>query len=395
MLRILFIQASHEERPEYTDHLLLVNHGDPNEIEGYFIWQKPTDSHIMETHSKLHNRIHHFYHDFGRSKDHKLVSNRWKRILKMAWCLPSSLVYMLKIMLKVKPDVIYTSQQWFDIFLVSFLQLFFKLPHIIHIHYTIGPWLGKLTLHKISKSRNLLVVSDFIRQQALDFGIKPAYVDTIYNPIDVARFNISKSTINIRQEFNWKDNAPLIVSVARIDPNKGFELLLEAFAILQKDMPEARLLICGETTLTTGYDLQIKQKALNLGLKDCVVFAGWRRDLPQIFSGADVFCLASQDEPFGLVFGEAMVSGLPVVACNSGAVNELVLNGETGLISELGDAPALAYNLLKLLKNKDLASKMGAAGRKRAFAKFKPELVAERWTQLLYKHINKSDCIES
>jgi len=175
------------------------------------------------------------------------------------------------------------------------------------------------------------------------------------------------------------------VAAGRLDPSKGHMLLLEAFAKVHRELPEARLLICGTTTTRNGYDVLIEQRALELGLGRCVIFAGKRSDLPSVFAGADVFCLPTENEPFGLVFVEAMVAGLPVAACRSGGVPEIVLDQETGLLSELGDASNLASNLLRLLRDRELAMEMGAAGRQRALTIFAPDILAAKWTELLFQ----------
>jgi phosphatidylinositol alpha-1,6-mannosyltransferase len=99
--------------------------------------------------------------------------------------------------------------------------------------------------------------------------------------------------------------------------------------------------------------------------------------------GADLFCLPAELEPFGLVFLEAMAKGLPVVACLSGAVPEIVLHSVTGLLSYPSDARALAENLIALLRDPGRRAELGKNGRQRVSDHFLPSRVVESWVSTL------------
>jgi glycosyltransferase involved in cell wall biosynthesis len=243
--------------------------------------------------------------------------------------------------------------------------------------------LGRSAYRTVLKHRHLLACSDFIRQDAIEAGVPPQHIDTIHNPADVERFMIAEDRRAVRAEFGWGESTPVVVAAGRLDPSKGHMLLLEAFARVVHRMPGARLLICGQTSMRGGYDLALRERAANLGLSRAVVFAGVRSDLPKLFGAADVFCMPAENEPFGLVFLEAMVARLPAVACRSGGVPEIVVDRETGLLSELGDVEGLAGNLLSLLGDGELRRRMGEAGRERALTTFAPATIAAKWTSLL------------
>ena len=220
----------------------------------------------------------------------------------------------------------------------------------------------------------------------MKWACQPNYVDTIWNPADLERFSVPGNRDAIRAEFGWDEQTPVVVAAGRLDPHKGHIELLEAFAKVREQLPDARLLICGATDTGSGYDDFLERRAVELGLSEHAIFTGARSDLPAIFSGSDVFCLSSENEPFGLVYVEAMAMGLPVVALRSGGVPDIVVEGETGLLSEPHDVESLATNLLTLLRDRDLAQRMGAAGKQRALTQFAPGVLATRWVELLYKH---------
>ena len=93
-----------------------------------------------------------------------------------------------------------------------------------------------------------------------------------------------------------------------------------------------------------------------------------RDDMPRVMAGADVFAMPSFEEPFGLVFAEAMAMRIPVVALDNGGTKEVVIHGETGLLSPPGDHERLVAHILALLDDPGLRARMGAAGRSRCRA---------------------------
>jgi glycosyltransferase involved in cell wall biosynthesis len=105
--------------------------------------------------------------------------------------------------------------------------------------------------------------------------------------------------------------------------------------------------------------------------------------MPQIYRAADVFCLPSEMEPYGLVYLEAMGAGLPVVAVYSGGTPELVEHGRTGLLAYPKDPVALACHLTRLLCDPVLARDFGRAGRQRVKSDFDSRAIAQRWVNLL------------
>jgi glycosyltransferase involved in cell wall biosynthesis len=99
-------------------------------------------------------------------------------------------------------------------------------------------------------------------------------------------------------------------------------------------------------------------------------------------SACDVFAMPSFEEPFGLVFAEAMAMCRPVVAISSGGALEVVSDGETGLLSPPGDPDALAENLCRILGDRTLGLQMGRAGRRRVEKEFSPERLSSDFAQL-------------
>jgi glycosyltransferase involved in cell wall biosynthesis len=377
-MRILFIHATDSRlTPEYKVHTTLANHTAEDRIESHFVWQTATPELAREQ-----SRV--TYYDYGRDMSMTTRLNRYRRIALMIQKFPSALRASLDHARQIKPHVIYSSQQTIDIRVAQIISKSLKIPHIIHVHYCVGPWLGRYAFRTIQKTPHLIAISEFIRQTALLRGIPPANITTVPNAI---ASNIPPSPTDrrvLRASFGIAEDSPVIVVAGRLDPGKNHLELFDAFALVAARAPHARLLVCGESTMRDDYGKVLRQRVADLGIGSSVVFAGHRKDLAAIMQHADVFSLPAQLEPFGLVYLEAMLAGLPVVACYSGAVPEIVIHGTTGLLSYPNDSVTLAENLLQVIEDKALASRLGEAGRVRASTEFAPQKIAAQWVDQLY-----------
>jgi glycosyltransferase involved in cell wall biosynthesis len=108
--------------------------------------------------------------------------------------------------------------------------------------------------------------------------------------------------------------------------------------------------------------------------------------VPDIMAACDIFAMPSFEEPFGMVFFEAMALEKPVVALDNGGTREVVANGETGLLSPPGAVEELAANIVRLIRDPDLRRAMGVAGRRRALEQFDPASMT-RPTERLYRRL--------
>jgi glycosyltransferase involved in cell wall biosynthesis len=119
--------------------------------------------------------------------------------------------------------------------------------------------------------------------------------------------------------------------------------------------------------------------ARTLGIERSVEFTGFRNDVPDLIRGLDLIVHASTTgEPFGQVIVQGMAAGKPVVATNGGGVPEIVVDGTTGLLVPMDDAPALGAAICKLLAAPETAAAMGKAGRKRVLEHFTIEQSARK-----------------
>ncbi|MBA2279885.1 MAG: glycosyltransferase family 4 protein [Acidimicrobiia bacterium] len=175
-----------------------------------------------------------------------------------------------------------------------------------------------------------------------------------------------------RRGLGLDDRAsPVVLYVARLVPTKNVALLIDAAAELRR-----RSVDCCVVVVASGSQRDELQRRIDAeGLAGRVALAGSRtgRDLVDAYHAADVFCSTSDYEGFGLAVVEAMAAGLPVVATRVGGVTDLVVDEETGFLVPAGDAVRVADRIGALLADPGLRARLGAAGRRRAVARFDVE----------------------
>lgn len=171
------------------------------------------------------------------------------------------------------------------------------------------------------------------------------------------------------------DSAPVVGTVGRLEAPKGHAYLLQALARLPA---RVRAVIVGGGVLRE----RLEADAETLGVADRVVFTGFREDMLDLLQGFDVFALPSLWEGLGVVLLEAMAYGKPLVASAVGGVTDVVVPGETGLLVPREDPKALAQALARLLDDRALAQRLGAAGRARVERAFRSDVADDRFMRM-------------
>jgi glycosyltransferase involved in cell wall biosynthesis len=254
---------------------------------------------------------------------------------------------------------------------------------LIHMHVSYGDWMGRGVTWALGRADAIVGVSRFTAQSFVEAGYRPDRVHAVLNAIDPSRWDPSLDPAPGRASLGVRDDAPVIVSVARLFRWKGHFELIRALALVKREFPDVRLAIVGsDYPDNSGMTQLLKARARELGIEENVVFTGQRADVASLLAACDVFSLPSFEEPFGLVFAEAMAMKRPVVALDNGGTPEVVEHGKCGLLSPPGDIDALATNLLQLLRDPALRARLGAYGRARVEAHFTPQRMASDFTEL-------------
>ena len=204
----------------------------------------------------------------------------------------------------------------------------------------------------------LIVPSESIQRKVVAEGRVGARFAVIPNGVDLSRFASPAPRCAFRREFGVPSHALLLGVVARLEPEKGHQFLLDAMPIILRGAPDTWLAIVGEGSSLAA----LRAQASSLGVAERVVFTGRREDVSALTADLTVAVLPSVREAQGISILEAMARRVPVVASAVGGIPEVVTSGVDGLLVPPADPAALAEAVLRLLRDEALRRRIGEAG---------------------------------
>jgi glycosyltransferase involved in cell wall biosynthesis len=239
----------------------------------------------------------------------------------------------------------------------------------------VNPLLGLIT-------RRITAISEATKQALVDYEYLPARrIDVIYNGIKGLTTD-PRAAAALKAELGIPPSAPVIGTVARLDPIKNHTMMLRALRQLLDWHPDCRLLLVGDGEERPRIERLIGE----LGLDEQVVMPGYIAD-PRVWMDAmDIFLLPSLSEGTSMTLLEAMSLGKPCVVTRVGGNPEIVEDGESGYVVPNDDARALAETCHALLKAPDKAANAGAAAKRRFAEHFERTGMAYRYG-LLYRSL--------
>jgi glycosyltransferase involved in cell wall biosynthesis len=232
-------------------------------------------------------------------------------------------------------------------------------------------------------AHRVICVSQSVREGAIASGLTSRERTVVFgsgscNGVDASRFaatpELVRRAAKLRCQLGIPAQAPVVAFVGRLTSDKGIPELMEAFLQLAAQFPDLRLLLVGCFE---------DEDPLPVATRRCVethphvIFAGPVQDTAAYYAIADVLVLPSHREGLPTVVLEAQAAGKPVVGASATGIVDLVVDGETGLLFPVGDVPALAEALARLITDKALASKLGLAGQEQVIGKFQQEQIWE------------------
>ena len=183
-------------------------------------------------------------------------------------------------------------------------------------------------------------------------------IDVIPNTVPVPGLLSEAERVSVRSELTKGATGPIVISVGRISPPKGYPDLITAFATIAQRFSDASLVIVGGGEMRS----QLSEQIHMLGMDDRILLLGARDDVPRLLMASDVYVSASHWEGMSVALLEAMAAGLPVVATTVGDASRMVIDG-TGLLVKPHQPDELASALAELLANPLRCKSLGAAGR--------------------------------
>ena len=287
---------------------------------------------------------------------------------------------------EIGPDLIHLN----DPALVGLLAgKFYARASIVFTHHTPEldrgyRWRGRL-LEKIALSSHPAVIftseNDRLTGTTRD-GIEEEQSVVIPYGIDVAAFEGPYSRREVCRQFGIPPGNRIIGNVARLVPQKGHEILIEAANLILASHPALTFMLVGDGE---AYD-SLAGSVCDRGLSENFVFAGHQQNIPRLLHAFDMFVMPSLFEGLCMAVMEALAAARPVVASRVGGIPSTVVDGETGILVPPGDVRALADAIIWMLEHPEEAAAMGSAGRRHVKVKFTKAAMIEQ-TQDVYERL--------
>jgi glycosyltransferase involved in cell wall biosynthesis len=258
-----------------------------------------------------------------------------------------------KLLFKIKPDVVLLNLPAHHLgFIILWLCGLLKIPTAVVFHLIPFPASfsqSKLKAYHWAKARNQqwITISDYNRQYlAQEFSLSPQEFHCIYNgikPETLVQSSRDKNKLRskIRQELGFIETSQLLLTVARLHPQKGHDYLIPIIPQIVTKFPQVHFIWVGEGEYQTQLTDLLKQHKAETR----VTFLGYRDDIPDLLTAADLFLFPSYQEGLPFAILEAMLYGLPIIASDTGGIPEMLENRQHGLIFRTGDCHDLLEKL--------------------------------------------------
>jgi len=264
-----------------------------------------------------------------------------------------------------------------------------RLPVITTLHGTDITLVGAdrsylpITRYGIVQSDGVTAISHYLKNatkeifQFDDITVIPNFVcasDYQRHPVDELRKTLAPN------------GEPLLVHVSNFRPVKRPLDCVEIFARVLKKVPNVRLVMVGDGSERVN----VEHRAQCLGIYEKCSFVGKQPNIVDYLSASDVLLLPSEQESFGLAALEAMACEVPVIASRVGGIPEVVTDGETGFLSEVGDVEKMAEDAARLVADADLRRSMGQSARESALSRYRTDIVIPQYIQFYETVLAKS-----
>ena len=188
-----------------------------------------------------------------------------------------------------------------------------------------------------------------------------------------------------RKEFGIPQNSNVIGVVGRLVPIKGHKYLVSAAKMIIKEFYNTVFVFVGD-----GYlESRLERQSESLGVGKNIIFTGWRKDVIEVLNLFDILVLPSLNEGMGKVLIEGMALSKPIVASSVGGIIDLVKNGDNGILVPPRDSDALEEAILKLIRNKNLAQKLGKNGKAMVYPEYDTFVMVRQIEELYEDMLSK------
>ncbi|OIP31387.1 MAG: hypothetical protein COW04_09840 [Deltaproteobacteria bacterium CG12_big_fil_rev_8_21_14_0_65_43_10] len=302
---------------------------------------------------------------------------------------------LYRIFLQEKPAIVHTHTSKAGILgrWASFFARVLIVVHTPHGHIFYG-YYGKIKtklfilVEKLTASLTdkIITLTRKERDEHIQFNIStPDKFVVIHSGVSLEDFSKNLDNADeLKKSLGIPITDSIVGTVGRLVEIKGHRYLLDAARLVLNKIANVTFLLIGDGHLMT----ELISYASALGIKNKVIFAGWKSDIPQLINTFDIFALPSLNEGMGRVLVEAMAMGKPIVASDIGGIPDLVKDGANGILFTPRDVDAMAEAIIKLLLDRELRRKMGNEGKKLAYPAYDASVMVRK-IEGLYKDLLK------
>lgn len=220
---------------------------------------------------------------------------------------------------------------------------------------------------------HVITISEGIRQVLLAEGLAPEKVSCVRSAVDPAPYLHEVDKAAFRADLGFAADTPIAGMVAQLIPRKGHRHLLAALPAVLAEDPALQVLIYGRGPL----EAELRQAIADQDLAGHVTLMGFVDDLPAQLGGLDLLVHPADMEGLGVSLLQASAARVPIIASRAGGMPEAVVDGENGVLIEVGDVTALTAAMRRLLGDAALRARMGEAGRARVLREFSVDAMCE------------------
>lgn len=213
---------------------------------------------------------------------------------------------------------------------------------------------------------HVITISEGIRQVLLAEGLAPEKVSCVRSAVAPAPYLHEVDKAAFRKDLGFDADTPIAGMVAQLIPRKGHRHLIAALPAVLAEHPRLQVLIYGRGPLAA----ELRQAIADQGLAGHVTLMGFVDDLPAQLGALDLLVHPADMEGLGVSLLQASAARVPIIASRAGGMPEAVVDGENGVLIEVGDVAALSAAMRRLLGDAALRARMGEAGRARVLREF-------------------------
>ncbi|MDD5178585.1 MAG: glycosyltransferase family 4 protein [Candidatus Nanoarchaeia archaeon] len=231
------------------------------------------------------------------------------------------------------------------------------------------------------KAKKVICLSTYIEKKAKEYGAKKTHIIPLFG-VDMALVSPKNNNPNLKKELGIK-NQKVLVTNARLSPEKGLQYLIRAVKILEKE--NIILLIIGRSW--EDEEKRLKDLVKRLGLENKIKFLGTFpfKEIPHFYNISDVCLLVSLKEGLGFTAAEPLACLKPIIGSNTGGIPDIVIHNKTGLLVEPGNSQQIADAIILLLKDKKLRDKLVKQGYNHIKEKFEEKKVVDAFREAILK----------